>query len=118
MDWRKIRHFRREEFGYSGDVEPDPTLVQLLDDARAMAAIPFTISSGIRSEERNREVGGVETSAHLTGKAVDIAAESSRERFLIIDALLQCGANRLGVGSDFVHVDTDESKAQEMFWIY
>ena len=115
MAWR---YFDREEFGYADGVEPDPTLVQLLDDARGMAGVPFVITSGIRSEDRNREVGGVETSSHLTGHAVDIAAESSRERFLILDALLQCGARRIGIGDTFIHVDTDESKPQEVAWVY
>ena len=118
MDWSKVRHFSRDEFGYAGNVEPDETLVQLLDEARSMAGVPFVLTSGIRGEDRNREVGGVEKSAHTTGHAADISAESSRERFLIVDALLQCGGSRIGIGSDFVHVDTDESKPQEVIWLY
>ena len=118
IDWSRVRHFRREEFGEADGVEPDPALVQLLDDARTMAGIPFSLTSGIRTPDRNREVGGVESSAHLTGCAVDISAGSSRERYLILDSLLICGAQRIGIGADFVHVDTSAERAQEVIWLY
>lgn len=118
MDWSRVRHFTRDEFGYAPDVEPDPTLVQMLNDARAMAGVPFVITSGIRTEDHNAEVGGSETSSHLTGHAVDISVETSNWRFLIVDALRECGARRIGIADDFIHVDTDEGKPQDVLWVY
>jgi len=118
MDWSRVKHFSREEFGYASDVEPDEMLVSMLDQARGLAGVPFELTSGIRSPNRNREVGGVEDSAHTKGLAVDILAEDSRTRFLIVDALLSVGFNRVGVGPDFVHVDIDESKPRDVCWLY
>jgi len=117
-DWSQVRHFRREEFGYAEGVEPCSALVMLLDNARDFAGVPFILNSGIRTEHRNTEVGGSPNSAHLTGHAADIRARSSAERFAIVRALMICGARRVGVGSTFVHVDTDESKPQDLIWLY
>lgn len=117
-DWQRVRNFTRAEFGFHGDIEPDPNMVRILDDAREIAGVPFVITSGIRSPERNAEVGGVETSSHLTGKAVDIRAPSSRHRFLIVQALIECGANRIGVGNGFIHFDTDRGKPADVMWTY
>ena len=118
MDWRTVEHFDRKEFGFAGDVEPDERLVRRLDDARAVAGIPFFINSGIRSEEDNERVGGADDSAHLTGHAVDIRVSTSRQRQLILSALIAVGFRRIGIGQSFIHVDTDRTKPQDVCWLY
>jgi uncharacterized protein YcbK (DUF882 family) len=118
MDWNQVKHFTRGEFGRHGDIEPDEDLVRMLDQARDIAGVPFVINSGIRSPERNEAVGGVESSAHLTGHAVDIRCPSSRHRFLMIDALIIAGFRRIGVGETFLHCDTDPDKPQGVIWTY
>ena|SRR5690554_4314680 len=118
IDWREVRHFRRAEFGHSGDVEPCPELVRILDEAREAVGRPFVINSGIRTPERNRAVGGSETSSHLTGHAVDIRCPDVRFRFLALRALIDAGAERIGIGRTFIHVDTDPGKSQEVIWLY
>lgn len=117
-DWQRVKHFTRGEFGRHGDVEPDEALVRMLDAAREIAGVPFAINSGIRSPERNAEVGGVDTSAHLTGHAADIRCPSSRHRFLMLSSLIEAGFRRIGVGDAFIHVDTDPRKPQEVVWTY
>jgi len=118
IDWSRIRWFERWEFGENGDIQPDPNLLRKLDAARGLAGVPFVINSGIRSEARNAEVGGVDTSAHLTGHAVDIRCTTSRERFLIVSALRTVGFQRIGIGRTFVHCDTDPGKDQDVIWLY
>jgi uncharacterized protein YcbK (DUF882 family) len=120
IDWDEIRYFKRHEFKYHDDIEPDERLVLLLDEARLFAGIPFTINSGIRSPAHNASVGGSPDSAHLTGHAVDIRAVTSRHRFNIVDGLMAAGATRIGINPwrGFIHVDTDPSKPQNVIWIY
>lgn len=98
-----------------------PELVQMLDKARGLAGVPFSISSGFRTPDKNSAVGGVENSAHLLGKAVDIHCGSSVHRLKMLTALLSVGFTRMGIGSDFIHVDigTDaDNLPQNVCWTY
>lgn len=118
IDWNEVLYFKRDEFGYAGNVEPDEKLVRWLQHARYKAGIPFIINSGIRTPERNAEVGGSPSSSHLTGHAVDIRCASSRDRFVILTALVDVGFQRIGIGKTFIHVDTDPGKPQGVVWLY
>lgn len=85
--WDGIRYWSREEFGcrcreYYPEplcdgfpVEPDKTLVQLVDDIREKAGRPGIPSSGIRCQIHNSRSGGVANSKHLYGKALDFWIE-------------------------------------------
>jgi hypothetical protein len=42
---------------------------------------PMVILSGARCEKRNKEVGGAKLSAHVEGRAVDVARTESLEKF-------------------------------------
>ena len=97
----------------------DYTLIDLLDKAREIAGIPFIITSGIRSEEANRMVGGVPNSAHVLGLAADLRCGSAYECFKIVNALLKVGAMRIVIGIRTeahqvvyhnIHVDVDLNK--------
>lgn len=89
-----------------------------LDAARKAAGIPFIINSAYRCREHNREVGGSDTSSHLSGWAFDIHAESSYEKFNIVKGLMAAGFNRIGVGTNFVHADADPDKPPFVMWTY
>jgi len=95
-----------------------PELVKMLDTARGLAGVPFHLNSTLRSPEKNAEVGGVKDSAHTKGLAVDIRVRTSSERFKILQALLDVGFKRIGVGKTFLHADIDLSKPQEVIWTY
>jgi len=85
--WDHIRHWTREEFrcrcreyyatpycdGFP--VEPDQTLVELVDDIREKAGAPGIRSSGIRCPWHNKNSGGVANSKHLSGKALDFCIQ-------------------------------------------
>ena len=63
-----------EVFGENFISRPDPEVISRPDpeEARPDPEEPIVITSGYRSAELNRKVGGVATSNHLTGCAVDI----------------------------------------------
>ena len=92
--------------------------VQKLQIARDWAGIPFDISSGYRCPEHNKAIGGVSDSAHMKAIAADIKVKSSRERFLILFGLKEAGFTRFGIGENFIHVDSDTEKAQDVIWLY
>ena len=95
----------------------DKYLVELLDNAREYAGIPFIINSGLRDKETNEEVGGVCDSAHLKGLAVDLQCITSDARFLIVSSLLTAGFTRIGIGKTFIHCDIDHTKPQKVIFI-
>ena len=88
-----------------------------LDKARAIADVPFKITSGYRSKETNKRVGGVSTSSHLKGLAADISCKDSSTRQKIVNALIQAGFTRIGIADTFIHCDTDKDK-NDAIWLY
>jgi len=118
----KVKYFNYSEFD-SPDVQGsgqlmDKTLLEMLDEVRDKFDKPIHINSGFRTPAHNEAVGGVETSSHLKGLAVDIACKKSTDRFNLINCLLDVGFSRIGVGNSFIHVDIDPDKAQEVIWTY
>lgn len=91
-------------------------LVQMLDRAREYAGVPFIITSGLRTQEHNNEVGGVKESSHLKGLAVDLKCETSANRFKIIIGLIALGFKRIGIYEKHIHADIDTLKPQEVIW--
>ena len=79
VDWDKVKYFGRAEFecncggkycnGFP--VEPHPVLVKVADRVRAHFGSAAIVSSGVRCEVHNANVGGVPNSRHLIGKAMD-----------------------------------------------
>ena len=57
-------------------------------------------------------------SSHIKGLAVDISVKDSRTRFIILDALIKVGFNRIGIADTFIHVDDDRNKACGVIWTY
>ena len=117
-----LRYFDLSEFA-SPDVPGSGTQMNeefliKIDKARHIAGIPFIINSGFRSNKHNREVGGVDGSAHTKGLASDIKAENSRNRYKILTACHEVGFNRIGVADTYIHVDMDHSKSGNVIWTY
>ncbi len=96
----------------------DVSFLKKLSKARELAAIGFKITSGYRSDDHNAKVGGVPSSSHTIGRAVDIYAPTSTQKYIIINALLQVGFNRIGIAKNFIHVDDDPSKSEDVIWTY
>ena len=98
----------------------DHEFVLLLDMARELAGVPFNINSGYRTVAKNKAVGGVADSAHLTGLAVDIRARNGEETYKIISGAVSVGIPRIGINrkSQFVHLDIDTSKPSPTLYEY
>ena len=88
-----------------------------LDEAREYAGIPFVINSAYRSPTHPLSIKNP-TSSHIKGLAVDIRCNTSRNRFIILDALIAVGFNRIGIADTFIHVDLDLSKSDNVIWTY
>ncbi len=115
--WDGIKYFRRTEFAcqcggkYCNGFpcEPAEETVKICDEIRKRAKVPITISSGIRCEQHNAEVGGVSNSNHKFGKAADLICSLSPEKLKEIaeevTAELIPGRGGIGLYSWGVHVD-------------
>ncbi len=115
--WFKLSEFDSPDRPGSGELM-EPEVVQALDIARDIYGYPMIITSGVRSIDHNKSVGGSPKSSHLLGYAADIAVPNSERRFLLVEALLDAGFHRLGLGKDFVHVDLDPNKPANCLWVY
>lgn len=87
----------------------DIRLVKILDDIRKRFGKPAIITSGVRCEKHNREVGGVEGSWHTKRKAADfyINGISSSELNRYCSILRDQGLLRYcyAIDSGAVHID-------------
>lgn len=63
----------------------------ILQPLRTKVRLPFIISSWYRSPGLNKAVGGVATSAHLSGMAIDftIQGHTAKETYVIIKSILE-----------------------------
>jgi len=112
-----LKYFKASEFKYPDKM--NSFLLHCLDDFRNTAGIPVIITSDYRTPEENAAAGGAKNSAHLRGLAVDIAVSNSRERFIFLRAAIVSGQfMRIGIGRNFIHLDVDKEKAQEVAWLY
>jgi len=101
-----------------------PFIVDTLQEIRTEYGKSIEINSGVRCEKHNKEEGGKEDSEHLPqiaaagfGQGIDIACETSRERFALLPLIL-AKFDRVGIGKDFIHVGVKRSKAQYVAWLY
>jgi hypothetical protein len=100
----------------------EPEFVAKLELARKAAGIPFIITCGKRTQEANATVGGVQDSAHLRGRGVDLHAGDSQARFRIVKGAIVAGFVRIGIYTDgegnptHVHLDDDMALPQEVMW--
>ena len=122
-----MRYFTLDEFD-SPDAEGsgsmmDQGFLDLLDECRDLAGIPFVVTSGFRTVEYNRILidtgySASKNSSHLLGLAADIRIRNSSERWIILDALLEVGITRIGIGNNFIHCDIDSFKENHVIWTY
>lgn len=116
--WKLLNKPMYKYFKDSEIVGLKPELVKLLDKAREIAGVPFKITSGFRTPEQNKKVGGVQDSAHETGLAVDLLVKDSVSGGKILLSLAQVGIKRFGFyGDGHIHCDIDYTKPNPCYWI-
>ena len=110
------KHFSKDEMKCKccGLFIEHKPLIRKLEKLRGLVGIPLYISSGVRCMHNNTMAGGVDGSAHLTGKAADIFC---RDMFLLRKYAYQV-FDRIGLAKNYVHVDVDEDKKQLTDWFY
>ena len=115
-------HFTHSEFDSPDQPGSGKNMQQshldMLDDAREIAGVPFIVNSGWRTPEHNKKEKGKSDSSHLIGYAVDLSVTDSRTRFIILHALIAVGFTRIGIGKTFIHADNDPNKDPQVTWLY
>ena len=115
-----LKYFKRNEFKCKcgcGETSISENLLEMLDEARNLAKIPFIISSGYRCVSHPESLKNP-SSSHIKGLAVDIKCTDSKSRALIIDALGYAGFKRFGISDSFIHADIDNGKSNPVIWLY
>jgi zinc D-Ala-D-Ala carboxypeptidase len=94
----------------------DPGFLEKLQKLRDAYGRSMVITSGFRCQKHNADVGGMKTSQHLFGKAVDVKCAVGAERHNLVKLAFQLGFTGIGVAKGFVHLDVrDGSKS---LWMY
>ena len=120
------------DFNYTEFDSPDelgsgknmsPKILEMLDQAREKFDKPIKITSGYRTKAYNEDLKArgykaSKNSSHLKGLAVDIHCNNSKDRFELVDILLDVGFNRIGIANTFIHADIDEDKPTHLIWTY
>lgn len=120
------KNFSVEEFDCNdGSKMPDSVMTNMIELAEQLQILrdhigkPIRITSGYRSKEYNRRIGGVRNSMHVIGKASDLVVTgmSSRELYAIINDLIRDGKMKQGglglyVSQGFVHYDIRGTRAR------
>lgn len=115
------KNFSRKEFACPccGKDSINMKLVETVQAIRDAVGAPVIVTSGVRCATRNKDVGGVGNSSHLTGYAADIRTEGwSKAKLGALIKQLH-GAGKLPYlkycylikdGNRAVHVDVDAGK--------
>ena len=120
-----MKYFKLREFACNccGKSKINRTFLKVLNSARSYSKnedgsdVPFIITSGYRCENHPESIKNSKSS-HIKGLAADILVKNSRERAVILGALMNAGFSRFGIGHIFIHVDLDEDKVQGVIWTY
>jgi len=115
----KLEHFKISEFKCKCGCDEnrmDKAFLHMIDSARDRAGVGFRINSGYRCPDHEKAIGG--KGNHSKGIAADIKTANLRIRFIILSALIDAGFNRIGIAKTFIHIDTSETKSQQVIWLY
>ena len=132
LDW-DFTYFSPQEFAckcdkcitnYDNELKVSTRLIEKLEHLRKLYKLPIKINSGFRCKDHPLTISRPESkglSSHAKGLAADISAKSSRERYALIQLIIKHNLfSRIGVsGKDnFIHVDIDKDKSDQLIWIY
>lgn len=116
VDWDKVKYFGKAEFRCNCNgkycdgfpAEPDPKLVRVADRVREHFGAAALISSGVRCEKHNANVGGVSNSRHLYGKAMDFCISGKRAADVLVYVQAQPEIRyAYAIDANYVHMDVE-----------
>ena len=113
--------FPREEVACKcgcGFSSPDPIFYCAMVELRSALKVPMKINSWCRCPVHNLSCSGSKSSSHLKGSAADIFCPTPFFKLKLIYLAGFYGMYGVGVGEYFVHLDRDEYKGSERFWMY
>jgi len=110
-------NFHRSEFAcpVSGIATVDHELLTVLEAVREYFEEPVIVTSGFRSEEYNRKIGGAPSSYHLIGQAADIRILGVGPK-TIVKLLRKWYPHKYGIGEYPAHVHVD-IRDEPVTWI-
>lgn len=115
------RDFKWGEFWCQGQEPPLEYYDNIMELAHKLQILrdwfrkPIIITSGWRTPEHNKKVGGAKNSQHLYGKAADIKMVGVPTKDLLIVAKKMKLFKGIGYSPNFLHVDTRNKQA---YWNY
>ncbi len=104
---------------FLNDVDPallSEKILQKLQLVQLYSELNLKVTSGFRSAEKDRAVGGTGHGSHTRGMAVDILCTNGTNAFKILNACIKAGLTRFGYEPQHFHIDCDASLAQSVFW--
>lgn len=90
------------------------TFAKLQDAFLSLSWTP-PVNSGYRCPAHNLAVGST-APEHPAGRAVDFGVTEGPRRMFMVSQLLAYGFRRIGIASDFIHVD--DYDGPESLWLY
>ena len=114
------QYFTEKEFNNIGCSlsDMDEEFMRELDRIRKICNFPFHINSAYRDKETELKKGRNGLSSHCKGVAVDIKALKDSEKYLIVQTALSQGITRIGIAKNYIHLDDDKEKNQNVIWTY
>ena len=109
-----------------GEDKINPVLIEKLQKVRNIIGRPIIIISGVRCEFYNASIKASMNSAHILddhgiGNAVDIACTNCKDRYELVQ-VAQKFFKRIGIAGEhsgnFIHLDVDPYKTQDVIWTY
>ena len=116
VNWEEVKYFVRAEFqcncggkycnGFPA--EPKKKLVEVADRVRGHFGAAAIISSGVRCERHNANVGGVSNSRHLAGKAMDFRISGKKAAEVLAYAQQQPEIRyAYAIDKNYIHMDIE-----------
>lgn len=108
MNGEKLtRNFFRQEFQSPDNHEclMRPEFMEALQALRDEFGKPMNISSGYRTRDHNKKIGGSPNSQHVLGLAADILISSPYDRYEFIKLAIKHGFTGIGISPVFIHLD-------------
>ena len=111
--WEEVRYFQKDEFrcrcGKFCDgfpAQPERKLLLLADRVRGHFGSPMVVSSGVRCQTHNANVGGAAASRHMSGKAMDFTVRGKKAADVLAFVQTQSDVRYCyAIDGNYVHMD-------------